>query len=489
MESAEQSEVQSSPLARQLWWRHVLAAGVIPKQQPLAMTHGRWLSLGKRVPLLGDVQRRWRVSPSALPTEALPVAQVPVRDFQGYVSETHADVPRQFAVPRHEAAHIPPAHNMNHPERASVPFEPLVSPQSRIDKVQREPFSSPFTRTHDTLTRSEVKDAGAATPVRATTEPASPQTSASPLTVVVGTGIRQRTLVTRAEPVIQRKAASPSVHVPQTDTALPLTLSPAPVLSHPRGASPSPIPALPVHPQQEQRPSPMPTPILTPLPSPQRERETGRMAVSTPSRMEREHAMPLAPASVSPSLTRVITIPEHSHGPEAVTIRLARPFRRVVRDEQTMASPLVAQVPRAVSSEHASLSTPVGSLFASVLTLPISLASPARENGTGTTNMQLLSMTRSESAFHPIPMPVPTHLPSVPSPPVVSVNARNEHTPASPTSRTTTPDTARPLVKEGELPTLAASSPDPQVDVGQLAEQVYSVLVQRLTREKQRRGW
>ncbi len=442
MES-EQQPAYSSPLAERLWHRHVLTAGVIPKQRSLAVTHDHWPSPGERLPLLGEIQRRWRVAAGAwLPIESLPAASV--SDFPEYVPETNASLLRPFAAPLREAMRVSHAGDQTHADHPAARVEPLP----RMEGAQQDPVSSP-------------------------------RTPASPPMVVVGVGIRQRSAVTSPGPVVQRKMAPPLVHAPRTVTAPSTTLAPEPALLSTPGPSLRVIPAMPVPVERGLRP-----PLMPMLPRPQdthRENVWDRGISSVPSRTEDQvgqveqvgHAMPRGL-----SRTRTTIIPQRLHVPAAVAIGLARPFRRVVRNEQTTLSPVLAQAPRTRDDAPTPRLRSPGTELPGYPQTPrwgVSISPSGAVEGSRGFQPPVRG-ARNDSGFHLMPLPV------------ARTTVRHETTAAVPTPRTPAPVAARSPVEAVALPTLTASSPDPQVDVGQLAEHVYTILVQRLTREKHRRG-
>lgn len=479
MES-EQQPAYSSPLAEQLWRRHVLTAGVIPKQHSLALTHDHWPSPSERLPLLGEVQRRWRGAAGAvLPPESLVVPLAP--NPQGDEPEMTTGPPHPFAVPRHEEGHVSHADDVN---RTAPPTARTAS-LPRLEEPQRELVLLFPARPNSETTPSPVSAVSTAMLSRTEAASGSPPTPTAAPTVVVGAGIRQRALTTRTEPVIQRKVAVPATDPPRTAAPLHATPSPLPLPSRTRGSAFSHAPAVPM----EQAVHSSSLPLRPTPPSPQQERTMGGATASVSSRRENPvaQAMPLGP---SPS--RPATIPRRSYHPGAVAVTAggARSFRRVMGDAPLPLSPVHARAPRAIGSEPVSLFTKANSLLVPTPTSPTVPATvPTWRNGATSASTRQRPMTNAASGLPPFPMA------TMSSPSVMRTDGGNQQPQATPTSPppSTSSDaprvTPRPPVEAVALPTLTASSPDPQVDVGQLAEHVYTILVQRLTREKQRRGW
>ena len=459
MES-EQQPAHSSPLAEQLWRRHVLTAGVIPKQHSLAVTHDHWPSPGERLPLLGEVHRRWRVAAGAvLPAESLvvPLTSNP----QGHEPEMTAGPPRSFAVPRHEVIRASHANDVSR-----------TAPLPRLEETHREPVSPFPARPNSETTPSPVSVVSTAMPSRTEATPGSPPTPTAAPTVVVGAGIRQRALTTRPESVIQRKVAAPATDTPRTAAPLHSIPSPLPLPSHTRGAAFSRAPAVPV----EQAVHSSPRPLPPPPPSPQREHTTGGPTASVSSRREHpvEQVMPLGP-----SLSRPTTIPRRPYTPDTVVVGGARSFRRVMRDEPLPLSTVHARAPHTIGDAPALHLRAPGTELPGYPQTPrwgVSISPSGAVEGSRGFQPPVRG-ARNDSGFHLMPLPV------------ARTTVRHETTAAVPTPRTPVPVAARSPVEAVALPTLTTSSPDPQVDVGQLAEHVYTILVQRLTREKHRRGW
>jgi hypothetical protein len=447
MES-EQQPAYASPLAERLWRRHVLTAGVIPKQHSLAVTHDHWPSPGERLPLLDEVQRRWRVAAGAvLPAKSLvvPLASNP----QGDEPEMTAGPPRPFAVPRQEVIRAFHADDVS--RTAALP---------RLEEPHREPVSPFPARPNSATTPSPVNTVSTAMPSRTETALGSPPTPTAAPTVVVGAGIRQRALTTRPESVIQRKVAVPATDPPRPAAPLRATPPSLPLPPHTRGVALS-------HAPVEQAVHSSLLPLLPPPPSAQRERSMDGATASVSSRRENrvEQAMPLAS-----SLSRSTTIPRRPHHPDAVVggVRFT----------------VHARAPRASDSGPVALFTRANSLLMATPTVPtVPATGPVWRNGATSASTQQRPMTNMASGLPPLPMA------TMSSPSVMRTDGGNQR-PQTPSTSSGAPRVApRPPVEAVALPTLTASPPDPQVDIGQLAEHVYTIFVQRLTREKHRRGW